>query len=201
MKVKIVYGVAFGSAFILVTLIIIFLNSVYNNIFQFDFSPTHVYVEQVAQTYPPGSAVDGEALHQVKRELMDSLRNYRNYIKNDSNYFAVKMDSTVYDSLKSLEDKLVELEKKNQKKIDTLGNYKKMSDSLAAAEKEKRLEEWAKQTAKLYESMDPRKAAKIIASYSDNESREILFRMNKKKAAKILAELNPETAKRITRAL
>ena len=117
------------------------------------------------------------------------------------NYFAVKMDSTVYDSLKSLEDKLANLEKMNKKKIDTLGTHKRMSDSLAAVADAKRLEDWAKQTAKLYESMDPRKAAKIISSYSDNESREILFRMNKKKAAKILAELNPETAKRITRAL
>ena len=89
----------------------------------------------------------------------------------------------------------------NEKKIDTLGNKKKASDSLAAIVDSKKLAEWAKQTAKLYESMEPRKAAKIISSYSDNESREILFRMNKKKAAKILAELNPETARRITRAL
>ena len=100
-----------------------------------------------------------------------------------------------------MEDKLANLEKMNKKKIDTLGTHKRVSDSLAAVVDAKKLEEWAKQTAKLYESMDPRKAAKIIASYSDNESREILFRMNKKKAAKILAELNPETAKRITRAL
>ena len=201
MKEKIVYGGVFGGAFILVTLIIIFLNSIYNNIFQLDFTPTRDYVQQASQLYTAGAVVDNEALHQVKKELLDSLRTYRNYVQNDSNYLAVRMDSTVYDSLKSLEDKLANLEKMNKKKIDTLGTHKRMSDSLAAVADAKRLEDWAKQTAKLYESMDPRKAAKIISSYSDNESREILFRMNKKKAAKILAELNPETAKRITRAL
>ena len=200
MKEKIIYGGVFGGAFIMVTLIIIFLNSIYNNIFRFDFSPSQQHLQNL-QTYQSGLGIDNEALHQVKKELMDSLRSYRNYVRNDSNYFAVKLDSTVYDSLKSLEDKLASLEKMNQKKIDTLGSGKRISDSLAAAVNAKKLEEWAKQTAKLYESMDPRKAAKIISSYSDNESREILFRMNKKKAAKILAELNPETAKRITKAL
>ncbi|MGE5795738.1 MAG: MotE family protein [Ignavibacteria bacterium] len=58
---------------------------------------------------------------------------------------------------------------------------------------------WMKSTAKLYENMEPKKAAKIIASYSDNMARDIIYTMKKKKAAEILAELNPEFASRITR--
>jgi flagellar motility protein MotE (MotC chaperone) len=58
---------------------------------------------------------------------------------------------------------------------------------------------WMKSTAKLYENMEPKKAAKIIASYSDNMARDIIYTMKKKKAAEVLAELNPEFASRITR--
>lgn len=201
MKAKIVYSAVFGGAFIMVTLMIILMNSVFNNIFRFDFSPPQSNLQQNLQISQAGFVIDSTAIHQVKKEFLDSLRRYRSYFQSDSNYLEVKLDSTIYDSLKSLQVKLGNLEKMNQKKIDTLGNKKRVSDSLAAAMDAKKLEEWAKQTAKLYESMDARKAAKIISSYSDNESREILFRMNKKKAAKILAELNPETARRITRAL
>jgi len=58
---------------------------------------------------------------------------------------------------------------------------------------------WMKSTAKLYENMEPKKAAKIISSYSDNMARDIIYTMKKKKAAEILAELSPEFASRITR--
>ena len=58
---------------------------------------------------------------------------------------------------------------------------------------------WMKSTAKLYENMEPKKAAKIISTYSDNMARDIIYTMKKKKAADILAELNPEFASRITR--
>ena len=56
---------------------------------------------------------------------------------------------------------------------------------------------WIKQTVKLYESMDSRKAAKVIQGYSDNIARDILLKMKKKKAAEILAELKPEVVTRI----
>ncbi|MDP3682477.1 MAG: hypothetical protein Q8S01_00960, partial [Ignavibacteria bacterium] len=59
---------------------------------------------------------------------------------------------------------------------------------------------WKKQTAALYELMEPKKAAKIIQNFSDNIARDILYTMKKKKAAEILAQLNPETANRITKA-
>jgi len=56
---------------------------------------------------------------------------------------------------------------------------------------------WMKNSIKLYESMDTKKAAKIIQGYSDNIAREILFSMKKKKAAEIISELKPEAATRI----
>ena len=51
---------------------------------------------------------------------------------------------------------------------------------------------WVRNTVKLYESMDSRKAAKIILGYSDNIARDLLLTMKKKKAADIIAELNPK---------
>jgi len=59
---------------------------------------------------------------------------------------------------------------------------------------------WTKKIAKLYETMDPSKAAKIIQGYSDNIARDIIYTMKQKKAAGILAEFNPKIANRIMRA-
>jgi len=47
--------------------------------------------------------------------------------------------------------------------------------------------------------MEPKKAAKIIQTYSDNIARDILYNMNKKTAAKVVSEFNPETTNRIFR--
>lgn len=58
---------------------------------------------------------------------------------------------------------------------------------------------WVKDTAKLYESMDPQKAAKIITQYSPEIARDIIYKMNKKKAAQVLSNLDPKTANMITR--
>ena len=56
---------------------------------------------------------------------------------------------------------------------------------------------WTQRTAKVYEAMDPQRAAKIISNYSDNVARDLIYSMRQKKAAAILSELNPETANRI----
>ena len=58
-------------------------------------------------------------------------------------------------------------------------------------------QKWIKQTAKLYESMDPKKAALIIKNYSESTARDIIYRMKKNKAADVLSELDPVTANRI----
>lgn len=199
MKDKIVYILVFGGTFIGVTFGIMLLNTMFVNIFHFDFTPASEVVQ------PPKANLNTNLSQQLLDEKidparLDSLMKYY-YQQNANNYVEVKMDSTVYDSLKSIRIKLSHLEKENKKVITPpkpVDTVKTKVDPLAEA---KKLEEWAKQTAKLYESMDPKKAAKIIQNYSDNESRQIIFKMNKKQAAKILAELNPEQVQRITKAL
>lgn len=213
MKAKLVYGLVFGLAFVLVTFGIIYMNSSYNNIWKFDFSPP---VPKQAKAAPVQQQVQSQEENIAQAEVvpppMDSVKTEpvaENKIEPTS-ASVPKVDSSLKDSLKILRDKVALLEKQLQVK-DQKNNVKPNSTSVTQVAKveeqpkqvinKKKLEEWAKQTAKLYESMDPKKAAKIIQSYSDNESREVLFQMNKKKAAKILAELDTETATRITKAL
>jgi flagellar motility protein MotE (MotC chaperone) len=59
--------------------------------------------------------------------------------------------------------------------------------------------DWITKVTSIYSGMEPKKAAKIIQTYSDNVARDILYNMNKKTAAKVVSELSPETANRIFR--
>lgn len=66
-------------------------------------------------------------------------------------------------------------------------------------EKDSAYIKWKKSTVKLYEFMDPKKAAKIISQHSDNIARDLIYSMNKKKAAQILQYLDTETVIKLTR--
>ena len=199
MKEKIIYGAIFGGAFIAVSALIIFFNSLYKNIFHFDFTP--IKTVQAVNTASTGGLtikdIDNLYGKKMKKDLIDTIKAYTSKPAYDSNTVVATLDSTIYDSLSVFRSKLINLEKRNRETL----LKKQQEDSLNVVKKDQKFDEWASQTAKLLEAMDPRKAAKIISSYSDNESRELIFKMNKKKAAKILSELKPETAQRITKAL
>lgn len=68
-----------------------------------------------------------------------------------------------------------------------------------STEKDTAYIKWKKSTVKLYELMDPQKAAKIISQHSDNIARDLIYSMNKKKAAQILQYLDTETVIKLTR--
>jgi len=211
MKAKLVYGIIFGLAFVLVTVGIIFMNSKYNNIFKFDFrppQPVHAYAAKLpASQEQKNDSLQVEEIAEPAPDVTET-NIVENKEKKDSVVSKPKMTASLYDSLKVLKAKIAMLEKQNKaakskvKSDEELKTQQRKMDSTRVASiGSKKFEEWEKTTAKLYDSMDPKKAAKIIQSYSDNESREILFKMNKKKAAKVLSELDPETAQRITKAL
>jgi flagellar motility protein MotE (MotC chaperone) len=92
------------------------------------------------------------------------------------------------------EQKKKEIEKNNQLLTDSL---KLIAENKLNAKKDSVYQIWVRKTVKLYESMDSRKAAKIILGYSDNIARDLLLTMKKKKAADIIAEFKPEVATRI----
>jgi flagellar motility protein MotE (MotC chaperone) len=47
--------------------------------------------------------------------------------------------------------------------------------------------------------MVPVQAAKVLSQYSDNEARNVIYKMRNKKAAEILSLLNPDYVNRITK--
>jgi len=205
MTSKIIYIVLFIGAFILTTIIIAFLNSQFNNIFQFDFSPP----TEVLSTDNPLSPADSLQLSTVENTVEDDLNIINeDKLKTVENTGEETLNIFNEDELKNnliensrLRDSLdllrSELEQINEDEAILEEQQKKNNDK--ANSKENNYKAWLKQTSDLYATMDSKKAAKIIQNYSDNIARDLLYAMKKKKAADILAELNPEVATRIMR--
>lgn len=189
MKEKIIYGLAFLIAFIIVTLIMIYAASAYRNIFAFDFTP----VEKSVEIARPQLTIDNRSLAKLKKELIDSLHS----IKEKAAYDTVTVhlrDTTIVDSLRYLLSEIRKLKSAKEEKVVPLTKTTIKNES---TKRDSAYKVWIKNTVKLYEAMDTKKAAKIIQSYSDNIARDIIFSMKKKKAAEIIAELKPEVANRI----
>ncbi|MCX6169911.1 MAG: hypothetical protein NTX65_11255 [Ignavibacteriales bacterium] len=196
MKEKIIYIVSFLLAFVLITGLLIFLNSSYKNIFAFDFSPINNSVAAVKKeepkNQPPVQPKDTTAVLPVVKDTV-----------------AQKIDSTkLKQNLAAIKDSIAV--KKNGKEKAKKTEPQPVNNAIVKAEppkiaepdknntkKDSVYQAWIKNTVKLYETMDTRKAAKIIEGYSDNIARDLLLTMKKKKAAEILAEFKPQTATRI----
>jgi len=185
MKVKIIYTILFLLAFIVTTAGIAYVNSQFNNVFQFDFSPpkTDTPADSLKQM------VEGDSLGIAP--LSGKLT--ENFQQNSGDEINQKLQdsiSTLMMELEKFKKEKMNLEKQTVQKTKQTKSNKKKNDHYL---------NWIKKTANLYASMDSKKAAKIIQNYSDNIARDIIYAMKKKKAAEILAEMNPETATRIMR--
>ncbi|MHB1687318.1 MAG: MotE family protein [Ignavibacteriaceae bacterium] len=199
MKSKIIYSVAFLAAFLLTTAGIIYFNSIYKDIFALDFSRVPFKAGKISIS--DTSKVSFSELrfffqNEFKRELFDSLRVFYTQSKNDTANVRQAADSALIDSLNSL--KLVIQQKNENENQQILAKLSEQQKKNAKVKVDSSYILWTKQTAKLYESMDPQQAAKIIQSYSDNVARDIIYSMRQKKAAEVLSALNPGTANRIT---
>ena len=192
MKNKIIYVFLFLIAFLFTTGGVVFLNSIFKDIFKYDFRLATISdTTQVTDSTKILNAA-------LTNSNSDSLKTLIPGNVQDSLHASNSKDSTSADSSKRVQNIL--------KSADYLASNGKAPDSVQIATNTVRMKPdssyiiWMKQTAKMYESMDPKKAAKIIQSYSDNIARDIIYSMKQKKAAEILSELNPDTANRITRA-
>jgi flagellar motility protein MotE (MotC chaperone) len=194
-KEKIVYIAAFLLAFALITGAIIYLNSIYKNIFKFDFTPeTTTQNVTVIQPAVNDQTTQPKDTTTVKKTLVDSLKQSPAVVKKDSS--AVPLSDT--NSMKKVKDKIAEVKKiDEQNAIPTPEQNNAATQKFNNSKKDSSYQKWIKSTAQLYYSMDTKKAAKIIQGYSDNIARDILLTMKKKKAADILAEFKPEVATRI----
>jgi len=202
------YILTFLVVFIAVTGLLIVANDQYNNIFKFDFSP-RTYIDSTT-TKQKNLAKDA-AKEDTLKNVVDSL----NVAVADS--VITNADSTKKINEKSKEltarvsnkpSKIGKIEKKatiqsnvNQAAVNKLNTQQVQNQQniLTSKMPDSTYNKWKKATVKIYESMDPKKIAKIITSLSDNEAREIIYSMKKKKAAEILSYLNPDEVKRLTR--
>ena len=194
MKNTIIYSIIFLIAFGAVTAGLIFINTQYNNIFYFDFTPMaeiqkrELEAKKIAQQKAKITADSLKAIKPAQEVLVDSTA------------------ITLSDSSK-VEELFTEIN--NKKGVDSLSKNvtkpevktssidKNLAKIAEMAKKDSIYQDWLKQTVKLYENMDTKKVAKIIQGYSDNIARDLILKMKKKKAAEILAEFKPEYVVRI----
>ncbi|MDR3628212.1 MAG: hypothetical protein P4L45_15320 [Ignavibacteriaceae bacterium] len=187
MKNKVIYIFIFTVAFVFTTGAIVYFNSIYKNIFQFNFTS--------AYTPDPIKAADSTATMNasVKANVPDTVKAADSLsaanVKNSTP--SANPVQNVQNIIKPAENK-ASVTKTQAAVQPTVNNTPTKPDTNYIS--------WMKQTAKLYENMDAKKAAKIIQSYSDNIARDIIYSMKQKKAAEILSEINPDAANRITRA-
>lgn len=204
MKQGIIYGGTFLFAFVIVTGLLIYLNSSYENIFQFNFAPKSlVQLSDSTNTDSLNVTENNEPIiEQDSTIAQDSilLSSLGGIETNDS----LKNNKTDSISIKGNSENLT---KKGNEKLDTKNlktditsipppNDKPVMQNIVQG---KEYTEWITKVTSIYAAMEPKKAAKIIQTYSDNVARDILYNMNKKTAAKVVSELSPETANRIFR--
>lgn len=193
MKTKLLYIVLFVSAFIIVTGIIFILNEKYVNIFQFDFRDQKEFDMKIQK---------------MLKEWQDEIRKRDSIAALDSSkvdsVVVAKVDSTLIykehnrklmDSLQAIADSLKKMEKEKEEKELAA----KRMEEVLKKKKEEEYQKWLKETVKIYESMDLKKAAKLISNYEDDVARDILYKMNKRKAAQILALMDEQKAVKLTR--
>ena len=204
MKQGIIYGVAFLFAFFVVTGLLIYLNSSFENIFEFNFTPKSIV--EVSDSTKTDSLYVSENLDTVQTPdstaqdsiLLSSLGGVES--KDSSNI--EKIDSVKINNLteksdnKKGKENIVEQNNKTDLTVTQPQNDKPETQNEPQG---KEYNEWIKKVSSIYSSIEPKKAAKIIQTYSDNVARDILYGMNKKTAAKVVSEFNPETANRIFR--
>ncbi len=186
---KIAAVIIFIISFVMVTALIAFMNLKYDNIFDFDFTPTHAAAE--LRTVQQIEDIKINLRPEIERAVFDSLKviGFDSVAIVNTNNRVVLLE----DSIAVLQKEIAKLSRETTTLEATNEKFEKKKDS------ETEYQAWIKTTSKLYDSMESQKAAKIILKYSDNIAKDILYSMKKKKAAEILAEINPEIAKRITR--
>jgi flagellar motility protein MotE (MotC chaperone) len=196
-KEKIIYIVSFLLAFVLVSGMIIYFNSVYSNIFAFEFTPVNQSLNMTEEK--PANSDQNSTSNVQAPPALTSLQDTskKNIDSSKIKDVSIPLSDTA-GSAKAQhlidEQKKQESERNNQLRADSV---KLIAENKLNAKKDSVYQIWVRKTVKLYESMDSRKAAKIILGYSDNIARDLLLTMKKKKAADIIAEFKPEVATRI----
>lgn len=200
MKQGIIYGGTFLFAFVIVTGVIIYLNSSYENIFQFNFAPKSMIQLSDSTKTDSLKIAENQDLLQDSSVVRDSvlLSSLGGIEGSDSLNKNDLKENTLTEN--STDTKLNEVVDPKKIKTDLMTNQQQNITPITQSTPQgKEYTEWITKVTSIYSAMEPKKAAKIIQTYSDNVARDILYNMNKKTAAKVVSELSPETANRIFR--
>ncbi|MGK9477054.1 MotE family protein [Melioribacter sp. OK-6-Me] len=188
--------ISFILAFIVVTVLMIYGATNYRNIFAFDFTPVSELKAAQAKAAKNTATEKKEKFNPMNNKEEKKSYDFSDNGAYDTMTVSLENSSSLIDSINVL---LAEIRKLKTEKEKLLENQKTIKDekNFEVPKDQQKYKEWIKNTVKLYEAMDTKKAAKIIENYSDNIARDIIFSMKKKKAAEIIAELKPEIANRI----
>lgn len=193
MKPGIIYGGVFLFAFVIVTGLLIYMNSTYENIFQFNFAPKSLVIADSLKTDSLKTAMTDSTA--VKDSVL--LSSMSGVEENDSLNLNPVENKEVENPEQDKHNEVVD--QKNPKTDLTSNQQQNNQTTTQTLPQGKEYTEWVTKVTSIYSAMEPKKAAKIIQTYSDNVARDILYNMNKKTAAKVVSELSPETANRIFR--
>jgi len=229
LKTKLIYGATFLLAFVAVSGLLIVLNQKYENIFQFNFNEKKSVSSLAlkSDTTSTNELVNNQNNISDQTNELDSIdiQNADSVNIDTSQSSIVQIDSIQLKNEKDISKLQTEIPKmvinskdnsnvnrksEDKQKVQNQIVSDKQQNQFAqvqennnikskSTEKDSAYIKWKKSTVKLYELMDPKKAAKIISSQSDNIARDLIYSMNKKKAAKILQYLNTETVIKLTR--
>ncbi len=197
MKNFIAYFLAFLMAFLGVTGLLYFASSHYKNIFKFDFTtnvPPEKAVKKVTLKVEDYQKVRNFIREKFTAEIVDSIKKMYWENKTDTVFQVIVQDPT-------LNKNLTEANKKNDELLKQLANKEeelKKIKTQSIAKPDSIYKEWLKQTVKLYETMDAKQAARVIADLQENVARDLIYTMKKKKAAEILTNMSIEKVTRIT---
>lgn len=193
MKPGIIYGGVFLFAFVIVTGLLIYMNSTYENIFQFNFAPKSLVIADSLKTDSLKTAMNDSTA--VKDSVL--LSSMSGVEENDSLNQNPVENKEIENPEQNKHNEVVD--QKNPKTDLTSNQQQNNQTTTQTLPQGKEYTEWVTKVTSIYSAMEPKKAAKIIQTYSDNVARDILYNMNKKTAAKVVSELSPETANRIFR--
>lgn len=193
MKPGIIYGGVFLFAFVIVTGLLIYMNSTYENIFQFNFTPKSLVIADSLKTDSLKTAMNDSTT--VKDSVL--LSSMSGVEENDSLNQNPVENKEIENPEQNKHNEVVD--QKNPKTDLTSNQQQNNQTTTQTLPQGKEYTEWVTKVTSIYSAMEPKKAAKIIQTYSDNVARDILYNMNKKTAAKVVSELSPETANRIFR--
>jgi len=173
----------FVMTFVGVAGAIYFLNQKYNNIFVGDFRP----------------APDLKEINTRLEEKVDSLNTY--YTRTRIDTFFIYQDTTLISQLENAQKLIADLQNQVVEKNKTIKSIENKVTTVAenkTSVQDSTKQAWLAATVKLIETIDAKRAARIIENYDVNLARDIIYKMKKKKAGEILSQLKPELVTNLT---